>query len=188
MSILAQAAAAGAADPNEGYLIWGFVLGAIAVGLLIVEFVIPSGGLIGILCGIAAIGSVVSFFMYDSVWGVAAVGAYMVLTPLALVFFFKVIVNSPMADRLVLGAKLEPPGLTPEEAVAESEQQRRKRLAELRLLIGAEGVTVTPLRPVGTIKINGQRIDGMAETGIIEANMPVIVTEVYDNQIKVRAV
>jgi membrane-bound serine protease (ClpP class) len=186
MHVLAQAATTGAADPNDAYMVWGFILGAIAVGLLLIEFLIPSGGLIGILCGIAAIGSVVSFFMYDATWGVAAVGAYIVLTPVALIFFFKVVVNSPLADRLVLGANPEDVGLSPEEAFAESEQRRRERAAELRQLIGAEGVTITALRPVGTIKINGQRIDGMAETGVIEANTPVIVTEVYDNQIKVR--
>ena len=57
---------------------------------------------------------------------------------------------------------------------------------ELRQLIGAEGVTETALRPVGFVKINGQRLDAMAESGIVEAGMPVVVTDVYDNQIKVR--
>ena len=39
---------------------------------------------------------------------------------------------------------------------------------------------------MGTIKIEDRRIDGMAESGTIEAGTPVIVTDVYDNQIKVR--
>ncbi len=52
--------------------------------------------------------------------------------------------------------------------------------------MGAEGTTVTDLRPVGFVTINGQRMDGMAESGVIEADTPVVVTDVYDNQVKVR--
>ena len=47
-------------------------------------------------------------------------------------------------------------------------------------------MTVTGLRPVGVVKINGQRVDALAEGGVIAANTPVLVTDVYDNQIKVR--
>ncbi len=72
-----------------------------------------------------------------------------------------------------------------EESYRESEKARSQRLSQEEL-IGAEGMTLSALRPVGFVKINGQRIDAMAETGVIEANMPVVVTDVYDNQIKVR--
>ena len=47
-------------------------------------------------------------------------------------------------------------------------------------------MTETALRPVGTVRIKGRRTDGMAEAGVIEANTPVVVTDIYDNQIKVR--
>ena len=183
MLVLAQGAAQ---TGNESYLLWGFILLAVAVGLLCVEFVIPSGGLIGLLCGIAAIGSVVSFFMYDSLWGAVSLGSYIILGPIAVIFMFRLIMHSPLADRLVLGAKDDPPSLTPEEAVAVAEQERQIRVSELKQLIGAQGVTVTALRPVGTIKIEDRRVDGMAESGVIEAGIPVVVTDVYDNQIKVR--
>ena len=59
-------------------------------------------------------------------------------------------------------------------------------MVELRQLIGVNGVSITALRPVGTVKIEGKRIDALAETGVIDADTPVVVTDVYDNQIKVR--
>ena len=59
-------------------------------------------------------------------------------------------------------------------------------MAEFRELIGLQGVTITSLRPVGKVRIEGRRIDAMAETGIIEADTPIVVVDVYDNQIKVR--
>ena len=47
-------------------------------------------------------------------------------------------------------------------------------------------MTITALCPGGVVKINGRRVDAMAESGIVEANTPVVVTDVYDNQIKVK--
>lgn len=171
--------------PDETYFIWGCVLFGVAAVLLFLELLIPSGGLIGLLCGLAAIGSVVAFFQYDAAWGWGVLLAYIILTPIALVFVFKIWISSPIAKIMILGGQ-EQDTADAEEAAAVSEQERRKRLAELRQLIGAEGVTETALRPVGTIRINNQRVDGMAESGVIEANTPVLVTDVYDNQIKVR--
>ena len=45
---------------------------------------------------------------------------------------------------------------------------------------------MTTLRPVGTVRIAGRRLDAMAESGIIEAGTAIVVTDVYDNQVKVR--
>jgi membrane-bound serine protease (ClpP class) len=186
MSVALAQAATAAAD-NDTYLLWGFILAAAALGLLFVELLVPSGGLLGLLCGVAAIASIVAFFQYDTTFGVAALLLYAILTPVLLVFVFKLWIHSPLAKRMVLGSTDEQ-GLDDGErdTLQASEQERLKRLEALRQLIGAEGVTETALRPVGFVKINGQRLDAMAESGVVEANTPVVVTDVYDNQIKVR--
>lgn len=184
MSLLTFAQATIDATGDSTYFVWGCLLFGVALVLLCIEFFIPSGGLIGILCGVAAIGSIVAFFKYDTTWGIGVSLGYVVLTPITLVFVFKLWLNSPVGKAMILGDVT--PGRDQEEAEAVSEQARRARLAELQQLIGAEGVTETALRPVGTVRINGQRADGLAETGVIEANTPVIVTDIYDNQIKVR--
>ncbi len=171
---------------NDIYLLWGFILAAVALGLIFLELLVPSGGLLGVLCGVAAIGSVVAFFQHDAVIGIAALLAYALLTPILLVFVFKVWIHSPLARRMVLGGKEAAESDGEADSVRSAERTRLKRMEELRQLIGAEGVTITALRPVGFAKINGQRLDAMAETGIIEAETPVVVTDVYDNQIKVR--
>jgi len=185
MMLMTLAQQAVAEAPDETYFIWGCVLFGAAVVLLFLELLIPSGGLIGLLCGIAAIASIVAFFQYDAQWGWGVLLAYLVLTPIALVFVFKIWINSPIAKIMILGGQSQEDS-DAEEAAAASEQERLKRLAELKQLIGAEGITETALRPVGTIRINNQRVDGMAESGVIAANTPVVVTDVYDNQIKVR--
>jgi membrane-bound ClpP family serine protease len=65
MTLLAQAAQPAVTPDNDVYVIYAVLLLGAAVILLLVEFFVPSGGLIGILCGIAAIGSVFAFYKYD---------------------------------------------------------------------------------------------------------------------------
>ena len=50
-------------EGNESYFLWGCLLFGAAMVLLVIELFVPSGGLIGILCGVAAIGSIVSFLV-----------------------------------------------------------------------------------------------------------------------------
>lgn len=184
MTLLAQSAAESAG--NDVYLLLGFGLAAVALVLLVVELFVPSGGIIGLLCAVAAIGSIVAFFQYDTTVGVAALLAYLVLGPIVVVALFKFWLSSPLAKRMILGGRGDAPTATSEESQFASEQARMERLAELTQLIGAEGVAATALRPVGTIVIDGRRIDAMAQTGVIEPDTPVVVCDVYDNQIKVR--
>jgi membrane-bound ClpP family serine protease len=184
--MLAQdAAGAAGAEVNETYFLWGCILFGVAFLLLALELFVPSGGLIGILAGVAAVGSSVAFFMYDAWWGAFSALLYVVLAPILIIFLFKVWLHSPIAKMMILGDNRPTPA-TDEETAAESEHDRRERLEEIRSLIGVEGVTETALRPVGTVRIKGQRVDGLAESGIIEANTPIVVVDVYDNQIKVR--
>ena len=169
---------------NDGALLWGFILGGAALGILFLELLVPSGGLLGLLCGVAIIGSITAFFRYDTTFGFVSLLGYAILTPFVIVFGFKLWIQSPLARRMVLGG--DAGNANAEGAPDAAKQARIDRQAELRELIGAEGVTITALRPVGVVKINGQRVDAMAESGIVEANTPIVVADVYDNQIKVR--
>jgi len=172
-------------DPDGTYLIMGALMMGGAILLLFIELFIPSGGLIGVLAGIAAIGSLVSFFLYDQTVGFISLGLTAVLGPVVIYFMFKFWLNSPFGRGIVLGGTAES---SDEESFHASEYERSARAAELRQLLGAEGMTITALRPVGTVRINGERVDALAETGIIDAGVPVVVTDAYDNQIKVRAI
>ena len=156
---------------SEGWMLWGFLLLAGAIGLLFIEVFVPSGGLLALLAGVAVIGSVLSFFMHSSTTGFVALGLYMVLGPVALWIGFRIWAASPMGRRMVLGVQEQ--GAAPTSGSADE-------------LVGRTGKTITVLRPVGKVTIDGRRMDAMAETNIIEADTPIVVTEVYDNQVKVR--
>jgi len=78
------------------------------------------------------------------------------------------------------------------ESSPEQETEKRRAAAEARdqrqSLVGAEGVAVTDLRPVGMIRLDGKRVEAQAETGYVESGTVVRVTAVEDNRLKVRAV
>jgi membrane-bound ClpP family serine protease len=57
------------------------------------------------------------------------------------------------------------------------------RLAEL---VGRSGTAVTTLRPIGFVRIDGQRLDAIAEGGFITEGAAVDVIEVFEGQLKVR--
>ena len=183
LSQVAQNTANGQGD--EMYVVWGFILLAIAFVLLVMEVVIPSGGLIAVLCCVAGVGSIISFYKYETIWGHVALGGYFILTPVSLVFFFKFWLNSKASRWIILGGNANNESSSEETSIA-SEQARAIRNQEPRELIGLKGVTITALRPVGKIRLEGRRIDAMAESGTIEANSNIVVVDVYDNQIKVR--
>jgi len=55
-------------------------------------------------------------------------------------------------------------------------------------LIGREGVTITPLRPSGTVKVDDERLDVVAEGSFIENNTKVKVVKVEGSRIVVREI
>ncbi|MBX3374874.1 MAG: NfeD family protein [Phycisphaeraceae bacterium] len=176
------ATTAGAIDSDGHLLVWGATLFGVALVLVVLELFIPSGGLISLVAAAAAIGSIAAFFRYDTTVGFGALGVYLVLIPVGMLFFFKVWVHTGIGRRMILGG----PDALEEPTLDEAESERRRRFEQVQGLIGAEGIAETSLRPIGVVRIAGRRVDAMAEMGIIDAGTPVTVVSVYDNQIKVR--
>lgn len=55
-------------------------------------------------------------------------------------------------------------------------------------LIGLEGVTLTPLRPSGTMKINDERLDVVTEGGYVGMNKPIKIIKTEGSRIIVREI
>jgi len=165
---------------EEGLLLLGLGLIAASLLLIVVEVFVPSGGLIAITAGIAALVGVISLlFRYDPWWGLMGLIALMVIGPAALGFALKVWPNTPLGRKMLLGD-------TTEDQLEAQRQQERSERDALQALVGAEGVAMTDLRPVGAVRIDGTRYDALAEVGVIAAGTKVRVTKVEFNQIKVR--
>ncbi|MBC8202127.1 MAG: hypothetical protein H8E86_08780 [Planctomycetes bacterium] len=181
IDLLAQTTPATSASP----IVWAFIFIGIALVLFFVEVFVPSGGIIALVGALAVIASLVAFFIHDLNTGLVATGIYIIFGPILAWIAFKIWASSPLAKRMILGGVVQE---DPEEAMQISNARQEEQIATLQLLVGQVGETITVLRPIGVVQIDGQRVDAMAETGSIEANTPIKVVSVYDNQIKVREI
>ncbi|MCA9307057.1 MAG: NfeD family protein [Phycisphaerales bacterium] len=164
-------------------MIWAFGLGLGAVLLFLIEFLVPSAGIIGAVSFLLVCASIYAFFQVGEWWGIASVGIYMVLIPIAINFALKVMPHTPIGRKLMLGG----PDTEEEEARKRAERERTER-EQAAALIGAEGEALTDLRPVGSVKIEGMRIEALAEGAMIDAGTRVRVVKVEGSQVKVRRI
>jgi len=167
---------------NEVFLLWGFGLFALAALILVLEMFIPSGGILGALSGIAAIAGVVSFFRHSTGWGLTSLGALIVLTPVSISLLIKVWPHTPVGKRMILGS----PGTEGAEHARSDALEREKERLELEALIGQEGEALTDLRPVGEVRLDGTRHEGLAMGPAIERGTRVRVVDVEGYTLKVR--
>src|SRR5688572_27067404 len=127
MWLLGQSAAGATSSAEaETFLLWGFLLLGIALVLLFMELFVPSGGLIGVMAGVVALGSIICFFRYDTTWGVVATCSYLILGPIVGVFAFRFWLNSPIGRRMILGGS-DPAELEDDSAMS-AEHVRQERL------------------------------------------------------------
>ena len=55
-------------------------------------------------------------------------------------------------------------------------------------VIGMEGITLTFMRPVGKIEVNGEIYDAKSEFGLIDKNEKVLVTKFENSQLFVQKI
>jgi membrane-bound serine protease (ClpP class) len=141
--------------------------------LLVADIFLPSHAVLSV----AALG-VLSYALYLTyqISENAAIGAFaglLVVVPTILYIAVRTWHRTP------IGRKISPPN------PVLSEEDRLPR-AELEALIGTEGRTQTPLRPVGTCLFDGRRVEAVAEHGMIAANVPVEAVRLSDRTLVVR--
>jgi membrane-bound ClpP family serine protease len=159
---------------SSGPLIGAILLGVATFGIFIVELLIPTGGLLAIVCVVCALGSVTLGFMHDPTTGMVLLALYSMAAPFMLMIGLRVAAKSPLGRKLVLSAEI--PARTGGEPTP----------AAALPAIGEPGEALTPLRPSGFVRIQGRRLDASAEGDLIDAGTPIEVVSVRDGQIRVR--
>lgn len=162
----------------EWDIIVGLALIAASILLILAEVLIPSAGILSIVAGACAITGLVFLFRADLIWGIGGLLAVLVLGPMAFGLGVRVLPHTPLGRRML--------GELPEHMVLEKQQADEEHRRALASIMGKQGVALTPLRPVGTVEVEGQRFEALAELAAIDAGAAIRVVSVVDNQIKVR--
>lgn len=178
-TLLAQAAASA---PDDGsMLLYGTVLFGLGLVLMAMELLLPSGGLLGVTAGLAALAGVGCFFAEDAMLGFASLLALGVVTPVLVVVGIKLWPHTPVGRLLVLGD----PGDDDAEA---GHPPTAAGGTPARPAVGALGRSITPLRRIGSCRFDGVRFECLAESGTIDADRPVVVRRVSGIEVFVREI
>jgi len=144
--------------------------------LLVLEFFIPSGGILTTGAVVLLVSAVVLTWQRDPRAGLAAGVSCGVLVPALFLLALKHVTHLPM------GKHLAPPN-------PESSSGRTSADVEaLRSLIGKRGRAVTPLRPVGVCEFDGRRVSCVTGMGMMEKDSTVEGCGLSGRDLIVRAV
>jgi len=150
---------------------WAILLFIAGMVLILAEFIVP-GLICGILGGILVLAS-----------GIVAVTAYP-----DYILFITVAEVIGVCLSIVLGMYLLARTRAGKHLVLSDSQQQDAGwvAADSNLaLVGAEGKAFTPLRPAGSIMVDGKRIDAVANGSFIEKGSKIRVLEVHGSRVVV---
>jgi membrane-bound serine protease (ClpP class) len=148
----------------------------VCAALIITEVFIPSGGLISICALICLIGGLVIFFRHSTAAGWTGIIIAVIMIPAVLIIAYKVFPQTGFGKNVTLA----PPERQRGDAIADT--------PKLKELVGAIGVVITPLRPVGMCDFSGQRVECVAEGGYVDKGKKIKVINVEGTQLTVRSV
>lgn len=151
---------------------WIAVILSLSIGfiLFLVELFTPGFG----LCGIGGLiliiwGSYIAYTKLNLFWGIVS----SVVSILAITFFFEVFTKTGIWKKLRLDTR-------------EDKDKGFVTGRNLEGFLNKEGVTLSPLRPIGTAIIEGKRVDVVAEGGYIDKDKKIWVVRVEGNKLVVR--
>lgn len=160
-------------------MIWAVVLIAAAAALFFVELFVPSGGLIGVAAALCLVVGIVLLFIENQTAGLVTAIVCLVALPFGFALGIKLWPETPIGRLLSLQEAQRPLTLT-------GANQETGQASPADELVGASGVALTDLRPVGTCLINGQRVECLADGGVITAGTQIKVVLVDGIETKVR--
>jgi len=133
------------------------------------------GGVNRLRAGVCIRGGYI-FYKHGTAACVGGVIVAIIMIPSVLVIAYKIFPKTKFGKGVILSRPVREQG----DAVPDSEQ--------LKKLLGATGVVLTPLRPVGMCDFSGQRVECVAESGYVDKDKEVTVIDVESTQVTVRTV
>jgi len=160
----------------DWWLVFAVFLYFASAALIIAEVFVPSGGLISICSLACLVGGVTIFFRHSTVAGWIGVIIAIIMIPSVLVVAYKMFPKTRFGKSVILA----PPQRQKGDAIPDT--------PELKEMLGAMGLVLTPLRPVGMCDFSGQRVECVAESGYVDKGEKVRVIRVQGTQLTVRVI
>jgi Membrane-bound serine protease (ClpP class) len=156
----------------------GFAILLLALGLifLVLEFFIPSGGGLAVLCALSLLGAIIVGFMAGPWTGAAILLTEVLIVPAALAAAVKWWPETPIGRLILI-----PRPASPDEVLPDTENYRG-----LKDLVGKRGTARGLMVPSGIVLIENRQYDAVSEGTTIEAGQNVLVVGVSTQRLVVR--
>ena len=151
---------------------WPSLLLMLGLGLLVAEVFLPTGGMVGLLAGACLVGSGYLAWRQVGSLGLRWIALEVTLMPMAWVGSLYGLPRTRLGRRVYL----QPPT----DADLETTRGPLGR-------VGLPCRALTPLRPSGSVELEGRRVEAMAESGLIDAGTSGRVVAVRSGRVIVRA-
>jgi membrane-bound ClpP family serine protease len=162
--------------PGDDVIFGAIALLLLAFLLVAAELFVPTHGVLTIFATLAAIGSVWLAYLSTPAMGFVFAAVLLLTTPVVFYMAIRIYPHTAVGKKVLLS-----------QPVA-SLQGFKDESARLEQLVGRQGVAQSLLRPSGTIEVDGQRIDAMAESDMIPAGATVEIIKVSGLKVLVKAV
>lgn len=145
---------------------------------LIAEFLLPTGGLMGIAAAAAIISSIVLAFSHSFAFGTTLVMVAVVSTPVLMAALVRVWPHTPIGRRVLnrrpgqIGP-IGPPRMT-------------RGGTPINDLVGKRGIAKTNLLPSGQVIVENEKIDAISTGMPIDSGDEIVVTSVHGGRVQVR--
>ena len=159
---------------NLGYSILALLVFYI---LLVGEFLLPTGGILGAMAAASLIAAVTLAFNFSTMAGIAVSCFIAISSPFFILFLIRIWPNTPVGKRMLnlkIGQTTEPPVKTTNSGTPLDE------------LIGQRGVAKTDLLPSGLVQIGNEKIDAVSTGMPINPGRPIQVVRIETGHVQVR--
>ena len=160
----------------DWWLVFAAFLYFVSAVLILAEVFIPSGGLISICALGSLIGGTGIFFSHSVTAGWVGIIIAVVMVPSVVIIAYRIFPKTKFGKAVTL----QPPQRIAGDAIPDT--------PELKEMLAARGVVITPLRPVGMCDFSGERLECVAESGYIDKGKKVEVINVESTQLTVRII
>ena len=155
---------------------WALLLLGVGFILLVLEFFVPSGGTLAVMCALSFLAAIVVGFMDGPLTGCGILITEAVVIPIALAAAVRWWPETPIG-RMILIQRPK----SPEEVLPDTEMYRG-----LGDLVGRRGIAKGLMVPSGLVRIDDKTYDAVSEGTAIEPGQAVLVVSVSTQRLVVR--
>jgi len=157
-------------------LVWSILLLVLGLVFLALEFVIPSGGVLGVLCALSFLAAIVVGFFAGPWTGTALLLAVCTIVPLSVSAAVRWWPDTPVGKLMLVERPRSSDEVLPETVAYRG----------LKDLIGRHGHSKSLMMPGGHVIIEGKTYDAVSEGQPIDPHQPIIVIGISTQRLVVR--